>query len=677
MQRRETTLRLVAEEPAATLPPVLPGEAGPAVAAKEESATPAPDERRPTVLVVSRSASTVRWGSRWLRRWGFEVAVVADGAAAVEAAGSTAPAIVLAEGLHRVDGRSLPAAVREAAGDDGLPVVTLCSRASEAESALECGSTDVVRKPWSWNLIGRRLEHLSRLQLARRAVEQAGEARHLAERSASEAEKRLRRLGQVDHLTELPNRKRFEALIDRALTNSRHGCEVGVLYMDLDRFRAINEVVGREEGDRILRQVAERLQSCVQRSDLVLRSTPGIGTAALARLSGDEFTVLLTHVSSRHEVLQAARKVLEVLADPFQVAGRDLYLSATVGISLSGRRVESGEDLLQHAEVAMSEAKRQGGGVVRSYESSMEGFSQRKVDIHERLRKALEADELELYYQPLICAESERIVAAEALLRWRHPQHGIIRPAEFLPSAEGTDLMLAIGKWVLETACRQLAEWLASDLPRVRMAVNIASCQLRRSDLAALVEEVLSDTGVPPELLELELSEKGVLRQDRVVLQQLHQLKRLGVRLSVDDFGTGHSAIGYLKRFPLDVLKIDRSYVAGLASSSSDAGIASAMVTMAHSLDLTVVAEGVERARQKELLRAWRCDELQGFHFSPAVRAGEFRRALEGQAEMEAVPGIEAGDRQGAESFARDTTRGRVAGEGSARDGDTVERDDR
>jgi diguanylate cyclase (GGDEF)-like protein len=519
--------------------------------------------------------------------------------------------------------------IRDLPGCAELPLVAICGHDDAVFKALAEGCTDAARKPVNWQLVGRRLELLVRMSSA---VEELGRTRRRlreAELSAGEAERRLRLQNSVDHLTDLPNRSRFEDLVDRALTTAASDASLAVLYLDIARFKAINEIVGRVEGDQILRQVAARLRGCLQGKALVSHRRPGVGTAAVARMSGDEFTLLLTHVAGRRAVLQAAQVVLGVMAEPFAVTGRKIYLSVTLGVTVSAAEARSGELLLQQAELAMCEAKRQGGGMVRFYEESMENLSQRKVDLHRMLHAALEQGELSLHYQPLVDAASGRVVAAEALMRWQNAELGSVGPADFLPAAEGTDLMLTLGEWVLRTACRQLKEWADAGLPRIRMAVNIASCQLRRSDLAKVVRDVLNETGIDPRLLELELSEQGVFRHDVEILAQLEEIKRLGVRLSVDDFGTGQSAIGYLKRFPLDVLKIDRSYVAGLMNSESDAGIASAMVAMAHSLDLAVVAEGVEEESQLDLLREWGCDELQGFLFSPAVREEEFRQLLE------------------------------------------------
>ena len=276
----------------------------------------------------------------------------------------------------------------------------------------------------------------------------------------------------------------------------------------------------------------------------------------------------------------------------------------------------------------MNEAKRNGGGLVKPYSMALDRDTVRRVQLGRLLRSAVEREDLKLYYQPLVDLTDQRVLGAEALLRWEHPELGPVSPAEFIPLAEESGLMVRLGKWVLRTACRQLREWVDQGLSPLRVAINVSLCQLVRGDLAAAVREVLEETGVDGSMLELELSERGVLRADPVVLRQLADIKEMGVRLAVDDFGTGNSAIAYLKRFPLDTLKIDKSYVRGVAASEHDAAIASATIAMAHQLRLDVVAEGVEHTEQLDFLRECGCDEYQGFLFSPAVPPGEFGRLL-------------------------------------------------
>ena len=374
--------------------------------------------------------------------------------------------------------------------------------------------------------------------------------------------------------------------------------------------------------------MAARLQTLLRRDEMVTSAGPGMVSAALGRLSGDEFTVLLTHVAGRSAAARAALGLQKCWSQPFTVAGQEVSLSASVGVALYPEDGGTAEALLQRAEAAMKSARLQGGGCFRFYDASRD-HNQREFEIETELRGALERGELEVHYQPLVDGVHQRVVAAEALLRWQHPRLGDVSPGEFIPVAETSGLVVPIGRWVLRTACEQLRGWLDAGLPRVRVAVNVALAQLRRGDLLEEVRSVLEELELEPALLELEISERGALRDEPEVMDELFALKSLGVRIAVDDFGTGESAIVYLKRFPIDVLKIDRSYVKGMVENEQDSDLASAMVALGHQLRLSVVAEGVELESQVERLRNLECDELQGFLFSPAVRAEEFGALLE------------------------------------------------
>lgn len=626
--RRETRLQT---NPVRLLPFVASVAAQPAADGRAErrSAAEAPAEASRLALVALRDARSRKWCSRWLRQAGFEVALADDAAEAMASVDERAPNVLVVDGgLQLENGLSICAVVRGIAALAELPVVAVCYGRGDFARAVDDKATHVVPKPVNWQLVAGLVESL--VDGRELAIRLATTVAHLeaAERSIEVARKHISQDRDVDELTRLPNRVRFETLIERAAATRAPGFELAVLYLDLDRFKAINEIVGRDGGDRILQQVAERLREGLHTGDLLGRRGSGAGSAAVGRLSGDEFTVLLTHVDGRSTVLQAAQGLLRCLGDPFVVAGREVHLSATVGAAISTEEARTGELLLQRSELALCEAKRQGGGMTRFYDRSMETLSERNLDVHRMVKQAMKNDELRLHYQPLIDSARGRIVAAEALLRWVSPELGTVPPDEFLPAIEGTDLMLEIGEWVLRTACRQHQVWAADGLPSIRMAVNVAPSQLRRSNFADLVERLLRETGIDPSHLELELSERGMLRDDPQIRLQLESLNRLGVRLSLDDFGTGQSAIDYLKQFPLHVLKIDRSYVAGLSRSDRDAGLTLAMVDMAHSLRLAVVAEGVETQDQMDMLQGWGCDELQGFLFSPAVREQEFRQML-------------------------------------------------
>jgi diguanylate cyclase (GGDEF)-like protein len=409
--------------------------------------------------------------------------------------------------------------------------------------------------------------------------------------------------------------------------------------VDLDRFSDVNETLGRAAGDRVLEQVAERLSSELRQAGAHNGRRPGLSLAA--RVGGDQFALMLTDAVDADLLSGVAQALLESLARPFVAGDTEVYLTASIGIAVAPADLTDPSELLQHAETAGYEAKRRGGGRFHLYSASLNGAVGFKLGMDRRLRAALERDEFSLHYQPIIAPETLKILGVEALLRWEDPANGWVSPGEFVPVAEETGLMTAIGTWVLRNACRQLRAWIDAGLPSIRMAVNISRCQLERGDLASEVEEVLSETGLAPDVLELELSERGALRTDPAVLGQIRRLKALGVRIVVDDFGTGQSAIAYLKQFPLDTLKIDRSFVMGTVGEGDDAAIVSAMVAMAHRLGLGVVAEGVETEPQLERMQEFGCEAIQGFLFARPVPPDVFVASVEtrdGEAALRSAP---------------------------------------
>jgi predicted signal transduction protein with EAL and GGDEF domain len=349
---------------------------------------------------------------------------------------------------------------------------------------------------------------------------------------------------------------------------------------------------------------------------------------AAARLSGDEFTLMLTDPGHGETVEGFARAALDALGARMDVGETQVFLSASIGVALASSADADAEALLQHADTALFAAKRRGGGQCQLYSEALGLETEAKLDVDRRLRRAIERGELHLHYQPLVETGGRRMLGVEALLRWNDPERGSIPPNDFVPIAEDTGLMTTIGAWVLVTACRQLRAWLDEGLPPMRMAVNVARCQLERGDFAAEVERVLGETGIDPGLLELELSERGALRNDPTIVAQMRRLKALGVRLVVDDFGTGQSAIAHLQQFALDGLKIDRSFVRGLTQEGSSFTITSAVAAMAHRLRLTVVAEGVETDAELARVSECGCEVVQGFLFSRPVAPDVLRGRL-------------------------------------------------
>jgi diguanylate cyclase (GGDEF)-like protein len=580
-------------------------------------------------LLASARKETLAWGKRWLERFGFEVtvAVAAADAAPSLAAGSIDVAIV-DDSLHRPEAGPAWMAIRGLQGGADVPLLALCASPAEARRAVLEGCTDVMRTPVEWQLLSQRA---IRLVGAHRAADELAWTRNELEnlRQSCKAEHQADPAAPLDTLTGLPQRRTFEQVLDGCLVGSvRTGTPLAVVFLDLDRFKLINGTYGRLGGSQVLVQVAERLRGCLRKRELVGPRRVGLATAAVARLGGDAFALMVSPVGRREEVSLIGQAVLDALSRPCTVDGDEVYVTASVGIATGPVDGTSAEELLQRAELAMAEASRRGGGAYCFYSRGLSDARERALKMDSLLRRTLERNELSLHYQPIVDVRSRRIVGAEALLRWHSPELGDVPPMEFIPVAEETGFMVDIGAWVLKTACAELRRWLADGLPTVRMAVNVSLCQLTRGNLPQLVDEVLAEGELAPSLLELELSERGVLRSDPEILRQLHALRKRGVRVSVDDFGTGDSAIAYLKRFPLDTLKVDQSFVAGALSNQDDAAITSAMIAMAHRLRLRVVAEGVEGLQQVELLEQMECEEIQGFYFSPPVPPADFRNLL-------------------------------------------------
>jgi diguanylate cyclase (GGDEF)-like protein/PAS domain S-box-containing protein len=438
-----------------------------------------------------------------------------------------------------------------------------------------------------------------------------GIARDMTERKRAEAT--IRRMAFYDALTGLPNRVLFDDYVRNALALAkRHGRRMAVLFVDLDRFKLINDSLGHHTGDRLLQAVTQRLTSCVREGDIV------------ARMGGDEFTVLLPDVEGPHDAADVAQRLLAVLAAPFLIDGSELFVSASVGMSLYPADGEDAETLLKHADTAMYRAKDQGRNGYQFYVPAMNLATHKQHKLEQYLRRALERQEFELFYQPRVKLASNMLAGMEALLRWRHPQLGLIGPADFIPLAEETGLIVPIGEWVLRMACTQAKAWQTANGAPLRVAVNLSARQFQQIELAAHVAQVLADTGLDASSLELEITESMAMLNAERTIVVLRALKDLGVHIAVDDFGTGYSSLSYLKQFSLDTLKIDKAFVPNRSGTADDSAIAQAIIALAHTLNLSVTAEGVETEQQFECLKRHSCDEAQGYFIGKPMPAAPF-----------------------------------------------------
>jgi diguanylate cyclase (GGDEF)-like protein/PAS domain S-box-containing protein len=433
------------------------------------------------------------------------------------------------------------------------------------------------------------------------------------------AEERLHHLAYYDALTSLPNRTLLTKLVDQALMvaqrNDLSGC---VLFIDLDRFKWINDSLGRRIGDELLRQVALRFRAALREEDI------------LARLSGDEFVVGLFDIRQHFEATTAAQKLQASLLAPFLIEGHDLRVGASMGISVYPQDGGDAETLLRLADIAMARAKQGHDSLDNSvafYSQDMNQGMHERMRIESGLRHALGHGELLLHYQPKFAIDGARIIGAEALVRWLHPERGLVPPAEFIPLAETTGLIVQVGEWVLEAACAQAAIWQGAGLPALRIAINVSAREFTAA-LPARLEATLARYGLAPCWLELEITESALMHDIERVIAIMDQINALGVTLSLDDFGTGYSSLSYLKRFPIDTLKIDRSFTMGLPGDSSDCAIATTIISIGQKLKHKVIAEGVETVEQLEFLRESGCDEVQGYLFSRPLPADAFEQAL-------------------------------------------------
>ena len=424
-------------------------------------------------------------------------------------------------------------------------------------------------------------------------------------------EERLSYLVHHDELTGLPNRTLFNDRLNQAIIDAeRHDRLVAVIFLDLDRFKNINDTLGHEVGDFLLQGVAERLLGAVRRGDTV------------ARLSGDEFAIVLADLAHTDDAARIAQKILEALAKPLPIDGRDLFASASLGVTLYPLDTRDSQELLRNADIAMYRAKEHGRNNYQFYTAEMTSKAFEHMRIEDALRRALEHDEFTLHYQPIVSATTGGLIGFEALIRWQTGDKGLVPPLQFIPIAEETGLIIPIGEWVLQNACAQLARWHAQGRPDLRMSVNLSVRQFRNLNLVATVGRALAAAGLDPAHLELEITE-SIMVEEQVVINTLRELSALGVNFSIDDFGTGYSSLSYLKRLPIDTLKIDRSFVTDIPGDTDNAAIAQAIIAMAHSLGMRVVAEGVESLAQQHFLQQHGCDAMQGYYFSKPLPAGE------------------------------------------------------
>ncbi len=605
----------------------------------------------PRLLIVDDIADNRIILSRRLVRRGFEVVEASGGRQALELIAQQAFDVVLLDiMMPDLDGVEVLKRVRETHSASTLPIIMVTANGQSADtvSALTLGANDYVTKPVDFPVVLARIEvqvarkraeealRLTNEQLEHRVETRTAElsqlnaqlASEIVERRRSEAE--MKHIAHHDALTGLANRVLFQERLRQAMTEAdERGEAVAVLCLDLDRFKEVNDTFGHPVGDMLLRSVAQRLMAAVRTEDTV------------ARMSGDEFAIIQPRQagSSEPDSTEAlAHRLLEVFGEPFQLGGEVFRCGVSIGAALFPYDATGAEDLLKKADIALYQAKSEGGGVNHRFDADMSAALELRRGFEQDLRRALESNEFELHYQPLYDIESKTVFGCEALLRWRHPVRGMVPPSEFIPIAESTGLIVEIGEWALRTACAEAAHWPAP----IKVAVNLSPVQLTKNGLVETVIAALADAKLDPRRLELEIIESTLLCNTEPVLRTLWDLKKLGIEIAMDDFGTGYSSLGYLRKFPFDKIKVDRSFVTDMGSSSESIAIVRAVVGLATGLGMTTVAEGVETAEQLGSLRAEGCEQAQGYYLSRPRPAAEIRAMFDESRRLR--PDVEAAE---------------------------------
>jgi diguanylate cyclase (GGDEF)-like protein len=519
--------------------------------------------------------------------------------------------------------------------DDCDAVVLVCENTSAALLALrdlqvanhplvlvldqfDPGTLDLLRREGASEVLDRRHVDLADLGLLERAIEWAVERYHLS-LDLRRARELSVHLAHHDTLTDLPNRQFFRSRLRQLIAQAeRHKSQLAILFLDLDRFKQINDTLGHVIGDRLIQEVARRLQACIRTAD------------SASRCGGDEFNLILADVRRGQDAARVAKKISLAISEPVQIDGHELFTSCSIGISLYPMDGQDVDSLVRNADVAMYQAKAEGGGKFRFFMPQMTDRAVERLALEHSLRQAIEREEFVLHYQPRVELSSDRITGFEALVRWNHPDLGLIYPDEFIPVAEETGLIAPLGEWVAREACAQLVRWKRQGFAVDSMAVNVSARQFRQRMPIELVNGALEESGLEARHLEIEITESAVMQDARQALETLEELRKIGVSVAIDDFGTGQSSLAYLKRFPLTKLKIDKAFIRTLLSDPRDAAITRAIIAMAHSLGLVACAEGVETRKQLDFLRDPGCDEVQGYVYSPPLPVERATRLLSG-----------------------------------------------
>jgi diguanylate cyclase (GGDEF)-like protein len=565
--------------------------------------------RNAIVMMIDDEPTTMEVLQAFLEEEGYKHFVITcESSRAMELIMNEKPDVVLLDlVMPEVSGFDILSDMRAHSKFRHIPVIVLTS-SNDSETklkALQLGAADFLAKPVDPSELALRMRNT----LAAKAYQD--------------------RLANYDALTQLPNRRMFMDRLAWSLQHAkREGRSSAILHIDLDRFKQINDTLGHRVGDELLKGVGQRLLQIVRAVDTVVVKDVNDPQPNLSRLGGDEFTVLLPVLTRAENAAQVSQRILTALEEPFHVEGHEVFVTPSIGIAVFPDDSEDTDTLLKNADIAMSHAKQHGRNTYEFYSSQMNARALERLSLENQLRRALGRDEMLLVYQPKVDIMTGQVLGSEALLRWNHPELGLVSPLDFIPLAEETGLIVTIGEWVMHTACTQNKAWQSAGLGTPRINVNVSIRQFRDPRLMQTIHDVLESSGLEAQYLTLELTENMIMENAKENLEALHQIKGMGVKLSIDDFGTGYSSLSYLKQFPLDELKIDRSFVSSIQSETDDSPIVTAIIAMAHSLGLNVVAEGVETEQQLSFLRNRGCDEYQGYLYSKPVAGDKFAALL-------------------------------------------------
>lgn len=580
------------------------------------------------ILVIEDDPNVRTLILKLLQAEGFDALSAEDGRTGVHLAMVHEPDLIICDiMMPEFDGYEVLNQLRQDSSTATIPFIFLSAKSERMDmrQGMELGADDYLTKPF------KRAELLG--AISARLTKQAT----LTQPYVNEMKRAAQTLNQLayrDPLTNLPNRillhHQFQAAVAQAASTEQAGHSfqqiVAVLCINLNRFKTINTNLGYANGDLLLKMVAERLERAFGQQTMV------------ARLGGDEFSMLLSNLTERGDAAKVAQKVLKVLAEPYNLDGHYAQIQASIGIALYPDNSDSPDRLLNQADTAMRNAKAKGNVGYQFYDHEMDALAVERQQLESQLNAALKNLEFQLYYQPQVNLITGRVIGAEALIRWHNPQLGLVQPSKFIGIAEDTGLIIPIGEWVLKTACTQAKLWQETTRLPIRISVNLSARQFRQEDLVEKVAQALKETGLAANVLALELTETSVMENVEITIQTLKDLKEMGVHISIDDFGTGYSSLNYLKRFPIDTLKIDQSFVREITTDLNDAAISKAIIAMAQSLQLKVIAEGVETEEQFNFLRQSGCHAMQGYLFSPPVQAEEFEKLLLSDKRM--IPGL-------------------------------------